>query len=153
MINHFFRYQKGLTFNEIYPKIDGYCACGCGRILIKPSKKWFDSKCRKNAYINFSIIKGDNSIIRNYIYLRDMGACTRCGEITSTWQADHIKPVCLGGGGKGIDNFQTLCLHCHKQKTYSLSHHKAISSQAASILLIRNLYEVGQHCNDSLKTS
>lgn len=139
MINQFCRYQKGLTFNEIYPKIDGYCACGCGRILIRPSKKWFNKNCRSDAFINFSIIKGDNLIIRRSLFDRDKGACQFCGDITENWQADHILPVFLGGGGTGIGNFQTLCIHCHGLKTQSLPHHIAISSQAASILFMRNL--------------
>lgn len=33
------------------------------------------------------------------------------------WDADHIVPVCHGGGLTGLDNYQTLCVWCHKQKT------------------------------------
>lgn len=33
------------------------------------------------------------------------------------WDADHIVAVVDGGGGCGIDNYQTLCQPCHKQKT------------------------------------
>lgn len=33
------------------------------------------------------------------------------------WEMDHIKPVACGGGGCGLDNLQTLCVPCHKQKT------------------------------------
>lgn len=36
---------------------------------------------------------------------------------TTLWDADHIKPVQEGGGGCSIDNFQTLCIWCHKLKT------------------------------------
>lgn len=31
------------------------------------------------------------------------------------WQADHIVPVVHGGGTAGLDNFRTLCLHCHRE--------------------------------------
>lgn len=33
------------------------------------------------------------------------------------WDADHVKPVAEDGGECGIDNYQTLCLACHKVKT------------------------------------
>lgn len=32
------------------------------------------------------------------------------------WEADHILPV-DEGGTDDLGNFQTLCLHCHKEKT------------------------------------
>lgn len=37
------------------------------------------------------------------------------------WEADHILPVIDGGGDCGLDNLQTLCCRCHKQKTTRLS--------------------------------
>ncbi|XP_073926741.1 DNA annealing helicase and endonuclease ZRANB3 isoform X3 [Castor canadensis] len=33
------------------------------------------------------------------------------------WQVDHIKPVYEGGGQCSLDNLQTLCTICHKQRT------------------------------------
>lgn len=33
------------------------------------------------------------------------------------WDADHVKPVAEGGGECGLDNYQTLCILCHKAKT------------------------------------
>jgi len=37
------------------------------------------------------------------------------------WQADHIIPVVEGGGCCGLDNYQTLCIRCHKLDTKTLS--------------------------------
>lgn len=153
MINHRSRYQVGLTLNDVYPNIEGFCACGCGEKLTARQRKWSSGKCRDLAFLNFSVVKGDTVIIRHMLYSTDQGACRNCGEITDNWQADHILPVCKGGGGSSLDNFQTLCLACHQEKTYSLSHQSAISSQAASILFKRALYETGQQCNFSLNTS
>lgn len=153
MINHSKRYQTGLTLNKLYPSLGEFCACGCDRILPKNRKKWATDNCRNNSFVNFAIIKGDISIIRHQLYLRDMGACHHCGEITANWEADHIIPVAKGGAALPLSNFQTLCSPCHKEKSYNLSHHSAISSQAASILFIRNLYPVGQHCNFLPNTS
>ena len=36
----------------------------------------------------------------------------------SLWDADHILEVKNGGGLCGIDNVQTLCIACHKNKTF-----------------------------------
>lgn len=33
------------------------------------------------------------------------------------WQVDHIKPVYGGGGQCSLDNLQTLCTVCHKERT------------------------------------
>ena len=32
-------------------------------------------------------------------------------------EVDHIKPVCIGGDSLDLDNLQTLCIDCHKEKT------------------------------------
>ncbi|XP_060034017.1 DNA annealing helicase and endonuclease ZRANB3 isoform X2 [Erinaceus europaeus] len=33
------------------------------------------------------------------------------------WQVDHIKPVSSGGGQCSLDNLQTLCTLCHRERT------------------------------------
>jgi 5-methylcytosine-specific restriction endonuclease McrA len=43
----------------------------------------------------------------------------------SLWQADHIVPVVLGGGGCGLDNLRTLCVPCHKRATRELARRRA----------------------------
>ena len=42
------------------------------------------------------------------------------------WEADHIIPVCEGGGCCGLDNYQTLCLRCHKKESAKLAKRRAI---------------------------
>lgn len=43
---------------------------------------------------------------------------TRLGfnEGCSLWEADHVVEVC-NGGATALDNMQTLCVPCHKEKT------------------------------------
>lgn len=36
------------------------------------------------------------------------------------WEAHHIIPVSEGGGMCGLDNFETVCLRCHKLETKAL---------------------------------
>lgn len=38
----------------------------------------------------------------------------------SLWDADHIVPVCEGGGECDLQNIRTLCLACHNDVTYEL---------------------------------
>ena len=33
------------------------------------------------------------------------------------WEADHMVAVCLGGGQATLDEYQTLCIVCHRKKT------------------------------------
>ena len=37
------------------------------------------------------------------------------------WQADHIIPVCEGGGECDLNNYRTLCTVCHQEQTNKLS--------------------------------
>jgi len=36
------------------------------------------------------------------------------------WDADHIRAVVDGGGECGLENMQTLCLWCHRDKTAAM---------------------------------
>ncbi|HUQ92807.1 MAG TPA: HNH endonuclease signature motif containing protein [Bryobacteraceae bacterium] len=36
------------------------------------------------------------------------------------WDADHIVPVCEGGGECDLENIRTLCLLCHRRQTLEL---------------------------------
>ena len=38
----------------------------------------------------------------------------------SLWDADHVLPVCEGGGECDLENIRTLCLACHRDVTYEL---------------------------------
>ena len=52
--------------------------------------------------------------------------------IPALWEADHIIPVCEGGGFCGLDNFRTLCLPCHREETAKLAARRAKSSSETS---------------------
>lgn len=126
MINDFLRYQKGLSMEHLFPKLDDRkCSCGCGLVLLSRQRKWFSKECTNKSLIQFLIIKGDPVIIRSELFKAQQGYCVMCGIYDDKWQADHIIAVCNGGGGKGMENYQTLCEHCHKQKTiFDLSQQK-----------------------------
>ena len=45
----------------------------------------------------------------------------------SFWQADHIVPVCEGGGLCGLEGLRTLCTRCHKRETKALAARRALA--------------------------
>jgi 5-methylcytosine-specific restriction enzyme A len=51
------------------------------------------------------------------IWMRDLLWHLGFNAYQTLWEADHIHPVHQGGGECGLDNYQTLCVPCHKMKT------------------------------------
>ena len=57
--------------------------------------------------------------LRASVIQRDMSLCQEClrhGRFVTGNDVDHIVPKALGGSDD-MDNLQTLCRACHKQKT------------------------------------
>jgi hypothetical protein len=106
---------------HLYPDTNGLCACGGGVKLDGRNKRWASPTCAEKAYLEFAVIKGNNSIIRSLVFSRDKGVCNNCGHTKKDWHADHILPVHKGGGACTLDNFQTLCLECHSLKTWPIN--------------------------------
>jgi len=140
------RYQKDLKLSDFFPPIEGFCACGCGNELTGRQKKWSSETCSENAYNIFSIYKGNSGMIRKALFKIDEGYRRSCGVLDENWEADHIHPVFMGGGYCGLENFQTLCIECHKEKSKIQIdlHRNAISSQEASSLPTSSLYALGE---------
>ena len=95
-------------------------------------------------------LRTDPGYLREQVFRRDRGICAVCGLDTerlrkdkrkldyaarrkfekewevagqlrrSLWDADHILPVCEGGGECDLSNIRTLCLKCHRQATAAL---------------------------------
>ncbi len=95
-------------------------------------------------------LRTDPGYLREQVFLRDRGVCAACRVDTemlrrdkrkldyaarrrferdwgvtgqsrrSLWDADHILPVCEGGGECDLSNIRTLCLKCHRITTAEL---------------------------------
>lgn len=113
-----------MVLQDIFPSIQGECACGCGQELTGRRRRWASDECRELAATHFFIIKGHTDTIRSHLFEIDGGRCRNCGNYCDSWQADHIIEVREGGGGCGLENFQTLCEKCHKEKTKSFIRRK-----------------------------
>ncbi len=105
-------------------------------------------------------LRTDPGYLREQVFARDRGVCALCAVDTEAlrknkrkldyavrkqfekdwglrrnlWDADHILPVCQGGGECDLGNMRTLCLKCHRQVTKSLA--RGAASQAAASRLL-----------------
>lgn len=111
------RYRAGLTVAKVFPvRLDGRCA-RCESPLGGKRRRWCSHECERAAVSHFRILKGDVFEIRRLLLRRDHGVCAMCQEPQSYWEADHIVAVVNGGGGCGLEGYQTLCVGCHRAKT------------------------------------
>lgn len=117
MVNPFKRYQVNLVLEELYPSLYPLCSCGCGELLTGRKKRWIEPSHVHTPLHEYRIIKGDSQYIRKVLFDIQGGVCQCCGIVGEDWEADHIIPVHKGGGGCKINNYQTLCKDCHKEKT------------------------------------
>jgi 5-methylcytosine-specific restriction endonuclease McrA len=65
----------------------------------------------------------DSSDIKNLMQLYNISTKRKVWKKKyggGLWDADHIIPVCQGGGQCGLDNYRTLCISCHKEETKKL---------------------------------
>jgi len=98
-------------------------------------------------------LRSDPGYLREQVFRRDRGFCALCRIDTealrnhkrkldyaarrqfekdwgvsgrrSLWDADHILPVCEGGGECDLSNIRTLCLKCHRLATAALRERRA----------------------------
>lgn len=129
----------------------GFCKW-CGG---KAARVWCSDKCREEGcvrmgYVSVRLFKRDKGVCRKCgrdtvwleqqihqirrIWRRDanlpysefhksLGWAK--GASRRLWEADHIIPVSEGGGCCGLDNFQTLCVPCHKKESALLAKRRA----------------------------
>lgn len=89
-------------------------------------------------------IRTNPAFAKARVFERDRGVCASCGRqcggriargghrmIGADWEMDHIVPVCEGGGSCGLENLQTLCRACHKQKSTELARKRAAARRSA----------------------
>ena len=135
-IDPFNRIQNHLNMRTCYPKrTDGKCHCGCGKKLDGRRSRWATDECSDAAYWAMAVPAGHSSAIRFMLMLRDKGKCAGCGTQNRAhrwghWEADHILAVSEGGGGCGLEDFQTLCTDCHNGKTAAMRKRKAAADRA-----------------------
>ncbi|MDE3114164.1 MAG: hypothetical protein KGL26_01065 [Pseudomonadota bacterium] len=59
-----------------------------------------------------------SAAVRKIAWERDHGRCCDCGEVASSWDAEHEIPIWQGGAALDPANIKTRCRGaCHKEKT------------------------------------
>ena len=133
------RYTRFLNLTEDVPWVRGECAW-CTRPGRK-GLKYCSTECRKDANIRASgqqvkaqVFRRDKGvcaicgmdcvwlqkeyrlIVREYKHDCELWKAWGIWQTNNYvfWEAHHIVSVNEGGGVCGLDNYQTLCLRCHK---------------------------------------
>ena len=116
-----YKRHVGISMEEMFPKIDGKCACGCEE---KPpsgedwQRKWATDSCQSFTGDVLSIINNYFGKPAKYVTLYYGKICSseNCEE-TYYLELDHIIGVKQGGGGCWLSNYRWLCKSCHNNKT------------------------------------
>ena len=113
-----------------WTKVKGQCRW-CGYMItnsdgsINERKSWHE-----NCATLYMIIYHSREQ-RAQLRRRDGGKCNHCGVVGKRWDVDHIKPLVEQKGLEAheldwsyylMDNLQTLCKKCHREKTNSEVH-------------------------------
>jgi len=131
---------------ELPRGLGGRALCRWCSLEVPPRRLTFCSDWCVHAWR----LRTDPGYLRQQVFARDRAICGRCrincaeayrrlkrsrGSSRRTmleywglksitrktlWDADHIVPVCEGGGECDLSNIRTLCLACHRDATYDL---------------------------------
>ena len=119
-------FRKPPKPNSYYVQEKGICRW-CGKKIIEngihKTRKTWHQDCATDYMIIFHSTEA-----RKLIWLRDRGKCNGCGKQCTRrgWDLDHVRPLLEQKGLKedeldwtyyGLDNMQTLCRPCHREKT------------------------------------
>lgn len=130
-VDSYSRAQTKLSFQQIFPQAeDKVCSCGCGRALTGRKRRWATEECSAFALNVWRIIDGQADTIKYFInlYYKGTRRCNNCNRGRLKLELDHKIPVHAGGGGCWLNNYQRLCIECHKQKTKTdLRNRRAVS--------------------------
>lgn len=100
----------------------GICAC-CGRDTLKLRRQFHGIRAEATQHTWRKLpARHRGDYFRPVRHLDRWHEASRFpGTNRSWWDADHIVEVVNGGGQCGLENYQTLCVPCHKDKTARLA--------------------------------
>ena len=108
--------RMGYVAGYIFERDRGICVrCRIDTVWLKKKVREIQSIWRKYQHISYSEFWASYGSWGTDLYKR-------------YWEADHIIPVCEGGGCCGLENYQTLCLRCHKEDSARLSKRRAVKT-------------------------
>lgn len=123
--------HQGLSMEDVFPKVNGICACGCGGEIKKHSatswSKWATQPCNSFASDVLSIMNNYFGRPAFYITLYYGAKCFDCSAPNGYpifLELDHIVGVKHGGGACWLSNYVWRCKDCHNSKTNKDFGHK-----------------------------
>lgn len=126
------RNNAGHVRRLVFERDNGVCAiCGVNaeelRARYRRLKKWADRIAHR---LSGSCFCHDHPTCARVSRWR-VGAGWPKNPCRDWWDADHIVPVCEGGGECGLENYRTLCVPCHKRVTAELASKRALERRTA----------------------
>jgi len=146
------RFQRFLSSRDLPEAPKGYCKW-CGSPLSGRARRWCSDECRRefevrNGAADYYVFQRDKGVCAHcgmdcvwlkrelsrirrarglfwHTAVKDWGFWPRTNR--RCWEADHIVPVCEGGGCCGLENYQSLCLKCHKEETKDLARRRSLA--------------------------
>lgn len=117
---HKLRSNPGYVRDNLFERDKGICAvCHIDTKTLEFATKTVVHRARQ--LVNSRKIKTDvTQETIDAIVSLCLGVSLGARRADGYWDADHIIPVCRGGGECGLDNYRTLCIPCHKQATSEL---------------------------------
>lgn len=109
-VDAFLALQPAAIFQAVSKRDRGVCSqCGCDTERIR---RIVNGLRRRREFGGARIY---------LIALKKEGFRTGLFSVRRLWEADHIVPVCEGGGLCRADGYRTLCQPCHKRVTADLA--------------------------------
>ena len=101
----------------------GRC-CRCNAPLTGRRRSWCSNDCIDAHYRDCGFSWAHDVYEANIARFGGFGRCCRCGASFprpsgDRGEADHIRPIALGGDPVAVENGQMLCVACHRAKTRS----------------------------------
>ena len=100
------RSDSGYAREQVFQRDRGVCT-SCG----------LDTEELKSLLYKIRTQKGEQAYLQLLNYYKEQYRFNFALD-THFWECDHVKPVAKGGGSCGLDNLQSLCRVCHKEKTF-----------------------------------
>ena len=104
--------------SAVFRRDKGICA-HCGKDTEKVRHKFYSIILAATKKRRYDVIK---RVVHRY---RKNGWPADRYNSRSWWEAHHIHAVVEGGGGTGLDNYETVCVPCHKNETKKLARRRA----------------------------
>ena len=110
---HKLRTQPAYVRKCLFERDRGVCClCGTDTVVLEQHLALKINEARRGTTDAFKVAVQE--------FRRRLGRPLGTRRYGGYWDADHIKPVVLGGGECGLDNYRTLCILCHKKETAKL---------------------------------